>query len=162
MQYHQNCKLAECVSVGTKWIFLKINLKPEKSWIVIDIDSLLQKIHGNIFAPVGLLEHIFQPTQAGVLRWSQITRQLPDQLDPSLVVAFLHRLEFCQTISDSEVLNLILGVKHHTSGQVSHDNNPESSDETTDMDGPTRSHPTEILYIRSRSEPTNDYLVISM
>ncbi len=132
IQYHEICKFAECVSSRTKLIFLKNHLEPDKSWIVIDIESLFKKIHGKIFAPVGLPEHVFQPTQVGVLPWSQITGEFPD-LDPSLVVAFLHRLEFCQVIADREVLSLIEGKR-----------SPSDSNEE-EKDGP-------VLYKRSQSD----------
>ena len=153
LQHLQICKFAECVSARTKLIFLKNHLDLEKSWIVMDIDSLLQKIHGKIFAPVGLPEHVFHPTQAGVLPWSQITGQFPD-LNPSLVVAFLHRLEFCQVISDSEVLSLIEGKRHHTNRLESDVDDSDSADEHTDIDGPIRDPYTDtaVHYIRSRSD----------
>jgi len=142
LQCDQLCRYAECISARTKHIFLKNQLEREKSWIVLDIDSLLQKVHGKIFAPVELPEHVFQPTQAGVLPWSQITRQFPD-LDPTLVVAFLRKLEFCQIISDSEVLSLIKGMKIFNEGEESHA--AYSADENIETDGP-------VPYNRSRSE----------
>ena len=142
LQCNQLCRFAECISARTKHIFLKNPLEPEKSWIVLDIDSLLQKVHGKIFAPVELPEHVFQPTQAGVLPWSQISKQFPD-LEPTLVVAFLRKLEFCQIISDSEVLTLIKGMKNFDDGQEIHAS--FSADENIDTDGP-------IPYNRSRSD----------
>lgn len=110
MQPECVCELAEAVSARTKILFLRNRFHPENSWIVVNIDALLRRIHGKIFAPSGLPDYVFQPTQTGVLPWSQIATHFPD-LDSSLVVAFLHQLELCQVISDSEVLSLIEGEK---------------------------------------------------
>ena len=110
MQPEHVCELAESVSARTKILFLRNSFHPENSWIVTDSDALLSRIHGKIFAPSGIPDHVFQPTPAGVLSLSQITTHFPD-LDSSLIVTFLDRLELCQVISDSEVLNLIEGKK---------------------------------------------------
>lgn len=123
IQASRLCDLAEDLSTRTKILFLRNKEQPEKSWIVLDIDMLLKKINGRIFAPQGLPEHCLTPTHTGVLPWSQIERHLPD-LDPSLVVSFLGRLEFCQVVKDREVLSLITGT--------------DSGDEETDS--PTSSH----------------------
>ena len=107
MQAERLCDLAEELSTRMKMLFLRNKGEPEKSWIVLDIDTLLSKINGRIFAPETLPEHCLTPTHTGVLPWSQIRRHLPNDLDPSLVVSFLGRLEFCQVVQDPEVLSLI-------------------------------------------------------
>ena len=104
------CKLAEALSARTKILFLRNYIDPKASWIVLDIDALLRKINGRIFAPKGFAENVFNPSHTGVIPWSQLTKHFPD-FDPSLIVAFLGRLEFCQVISDAEVLDLIEGKK---------------------------------------------------
>ena len=120
MQADRLCDLAEELSTRTKILFLRNKEIPEKSWIVLDIDTLLSKINGRIFAPESLPEHCLTPTHTGVLPWSQIQRHLPD-LDPSLVVSFLGRLEFCQVVQDPEVLSLIKFGKNDTSSTVDSD-----------------------------------------
>ena len=120
MQADRLCDLAEELSTQTKILFLRNKEIPEKSWIVLDIDTLLSKINGRIFAPESLPEHCLTPTHTGVLPWSQIQRHLPD-LDPSLVVSFLGRLEFCQVVQDPEVLSLIKFGKSDTSSTVDSD-----------------------------------------
>ena len=102
------CKLSEALSARTKILFLRNYDEPKKSWIVLDIYALLHNINGKIFAPKGFTESVFKPTNTGILRWSQLSKEFPN-LDPSLIVAFLGRLEFCQVISDWEVLHLIEG-----------------------------------------------------
>ena len=116
------CDLSEELSTRSKILFLRNKEFPEKSWIVLDINTLLRKINGRIFAPQSLPEHCFTPTHTGVLPWSQIERHLPD-LDPALVVSFLGRLEFCQVVKDPEVLSLIVG---------SNASSVDSGDEETD------------------------------
>ena len=130
MQADRLCDLAEEVSTRTKMLFLRDKEIPEKSWIVLDIDTLLSKINGRIFAPETLPEHCLTPTHTGVLPWSQIQRHLPD-FDPSLVVSFLGRLEFCQVIQDPEVLSLIKFGNIDTSSMI------DSDEETT---SPVSSH----------------------
>ena len=120
IQASRLCELAEALSTRTKILFLRNKESPEKSWIVLDIDTLLSKINGRIFAPQGLPEHCLTPTHTGVLPWSQIERHLPD-LDPSLVVTFLGRLEFCQVVKDPEVLSLIKFGKSDTLSLDSYD-----------------------------------------
>lgn len=102
------CKLSEALGARTKILFLRNYDEPKKSWIVLDIYALLHNINGKIFAPKGFTESVFKPTNTGILRWSQLSKEFPN-LDPSLIVAFLGRLEFCQVISDWEVLHLIEG-----------------------------------------------------
>ena len=120
MQADRLCDLAEELSTRMKILFLRNKETPEKSWIVLDIDTLLSKINGRIFAPESLPEHCLTPTHTGVLPWSQIQRHLPD-LDPSLVVSFLGRLEFCQVVQDPEVLSLIKFGKNDTSSIIDSD-----------------------------------------
>ena len=123
IQADRLCDLAEALSTRTKILFLRNKESLEKSYIVLDIDTLLKKIHGRIFAPQTLPEHCLTPTHTGVLPWSQIERHLPD-LNPSLVVSFLGRLEFCQVVKDPEVLSLIVGRS---------DTSSLDSDEETDF-----------------------------
>ena len=104
-----------------KILFLRNKEWPEKSWIVLDIDTLLSKINGHIFAPETLPEHCLMPTHTGVLPWSQIQCHLPNDLDPSLVVSLLGRLEFCQVVQDPEVLSLIKFGKSDTLSMVDTD-----------------------------------------
>lgn len=108
LQAERLCDLSESLSACTKILFLRNDEQPKKSWIVLDIYALLHNINGKIFAPTGFTENVFKPMTTGILTWSEISREFPD-LDPSLIVPFLSRLEFCQVISDRDVLNLIKG-----------------------------------------------------
>lgn len=124
IQAERLCDLLEALSARTKKLFLRNYDAPKWSWIVLDIYALLHNINGKIFAPKGFTENVFKPTNHGILPWSQLSSEFPD-LDPSLIVAFLGRLEFCQVISDLEVLNLIEGQS------------PTSSESDISQDSPT-------------------------
>ena len=100
------CELAESLSDRMSILFLKNSWSLEKSWIILDIDSLLNKINGRIFAPRDFKEHCLEASRTGILSWSQIQTSFSD-LDPALVVSFLGRLEFCNIVNDPEVLELI-------------------------------------------------------
>ena len=100
------CELAESLSDRMSILFLKNSQSLEKSWIILDIDSLLSKINGRIFAPRDFKEHCLEASRTGILSWSQIQTHFSD-LDPALVVSFLGRLEFCNVVNDPEALQLI-------------------------------------------------------
>ena len=100
------CELAESLSDRMSILFLKNSQSLEKSWIILDIDSLLSKINGRIFAPQDFKEHCLEASRTGILSWSQIQTHFSD-LDPALVVSFLGRLEFCNVVNDPEALQLI-------------------------------------------------------
>lgn len=125
-QVEHLCELSEALSARTKILFLKNHHDPKTSWIILDIDALLHTINGKIFAPKDFSENVFKPTLTGILPWSQLTKHF-DPIDPSLIVAFLSRLELCQLISEPEVLSLIEGKQS------------ESSDLDIERDSP---HPT--------------------
>ena len=110
VQAEDLCRLSEALSARTKILFLRNRCNLERSWIVLDIYSLLHDVNGKIFAPEGrgFSESVFKPTSTGILSYSQLASEFPN-LDPFLIVTFLRRLEFCQYISDSEVLGLIKG-----------------------------------------------------
>ena len=75
------CELAESLSDRMSILFLKNSRSLEKSWIILDIDSLLSKINGRIFAPRDFKEHCLEASRTGILSWSQIQTHFSD-LDP--------------------------------------------------------------------------------
>ena len=107
------CELAEALSDRMSMLFLKNARHPERSWIVLDIETLLSTIYGRLFAPRNFKEHCFEATNTGIVSSLDIQRNFKDlDLDPSLVIAFLGRLEFCHEVSDPEVLSLISPDSH--------------------------------------------------
>ena len=103
------CELVEALSKRQNILFLRNDSHLEQSWIVLEVDTLLTKINGVIFAPASFKEHRTCPNSgAGVLPWSHLQQTFQElNLDPELVVAFLKKLEFCQEVFDADVLALI-------------------------------------------------------
>lgn len=141
LQADRVCELAESLSACTKFLFLRNSEQPKRSWIVLDIYALLHNINGKIFAPTSFPENVFKPMNTGILTWSELSQEFPD-LDPSLLIPFLCRLELCQVISDQDVLNLING-------------------DVTDVekDSATCKVAAEKEYFRSSSDPSESRLV---
>ena len=107
------CELAEALSTRTKTLFLRNHHQIEKSWIILDIDTLLQKVNGRIFAPESFFEHVLDPSPTGILKTSQLKQCFPT-LDTDMLITFLQQLDFCQIVSDPDVV-----------GNVGHDNDDE-------------------------------------
>jgi hypothetical protein len=141
LQANRLCELSASLSACTKFLFLMNNDAPTKSWIVLDIYALMHNINGKIFAPPGFTENVFKPMNTGILTWSELSREFPD-LDQSLIIPFLSRLEFCQIISDRDVLDLIKGS--------------ESLVDDVERDSATPAVSTTV-YSRSQSDPQSNY-----
>ena len=86
-------------------LFLKNANHIENSWIILDQGALLS-IAGKVFAPEGFKEYHNLATSTGVVPFSKIGTILPD-LNPDMVARYLCHLEFCQKITDLEVLQLL-------------------------------------------------------
>ena len=104
------CELVEALSERQNILFLRNDTCLDHSWIVLEVDTLLTKINGCIFAPSNFKEHRFQHSSSGtgVLAWTHLQRTFKDlNLNPELVVAFLRKLEFCEEVFDADILTLI-------------------------------------------------------
>ena len=86
-------------------LFLKNASIIENSWIVLDQGALFS-IAGKVFAPEGFKEYHNLATSTGVVPFSKIGTILPD-LNPDMIARYLCHLEFCQEITDPEVLQLL-------------------------------------------------------
>ena len=80
--------------------------KLEESWIVLDQDLLLSRVTGTVFAPEGFRQHRSISNSTGVVPMSQLQSFFSD-LDVNMLAQFLCHLEFCQEITDREVLQLL-------------------------------------------------------
>lgn len=100
------CQLAEALSSRTEVLFIRHKMHPNKSWILLQMNVFLTKIHGRIYAPKNFPKSL-EASETGVIRWSQIRECFSDFPDPSLVVAFLGHFEECKVIDDPAVLVLI-------------------------------------------------------
>ena len=103
------CQLVEALSERQNILFLRNRTHIDQSWIVLEVDTLFTKINGCIFAPHNFKEHkISSDSGTGVVSWSRLQGTIHElNLEPELVVAFLRRLEFCEEVSDPEILSLI-------------------------------------------------------
>ncbi|CAI8044921.1 Ankyrin-3 [Geodia barretti] len=103
------CQLVEALSERQNILFLRNRTHIDQSWIVLEVDTLFTKINGCIFAPHNFKEHkISSDSGTGVVSWSRLQGTIHElNLEPELVVAFLRKLEFCEEVSDPEILSLI-------------------------------------------------------
>ena len=97
-----------CVDLNERGsiLLLRSPHKPEESWIVLYQDLLLSRVTGTVFAPEGFKEHHSIANNTGVVPLSQLKSFFSD-LDVSMLAHFLSHLEFCQEVSDKEVLQLL-------------------------------------------------------
>ena len=103
------CKLVEALSERQNILLLRNKTHIDQSWIVLEVDTLFTKINGCIFAPLNFKEHkISSDSGTGVVSWSHLQSAIHElNLEPELVVAFLRKLEFCEEVSDPDILSLI-------------------------------------------------------
>ena len=97
-----------CVDLNERGniLLLRSPHKPQESWIVLDQDLLLSRVTGTVFAPEGFKEHHSIAASTGVVPLSQLNGFFAD-LDVNMLAHFLSHLEFCQEVSDKEVLQLL-------------------------------------------------------
>ena len=97
-----------CVDLNERGniLLLRSPHKPEESWIVLDQDLLLSRVTGTVFAPEGFKEHHSIANSTGVVPLSQLNSFFSN-LDVNMLAHFLSHLEFCQEVSDKEVLQLL-------------------------------------------------------
>ena len=99
------CEIAKLLSVQNKIFFLLNKHSPEKSWIILDIDALINKVSGQIFATQGSsdLKH-YHIQYISKLQSSQLERYLPGvKLDPSMIATFLKSVGIGQVDEDLKV-----------------------------------------------------------
>ena len=87
-------------------LLLRNTEKHEESWLILDQPTLLKTVPGKVFAPKGFKEHQDLASATGVVPFSKFRVHFPT-LDPDMVAQFLCHLEFCQEVTDDEVLQLL-------------------------------------------------------
>ena len=100
------CEMCEDLHDRGSILLLRNTEKPEESWIVLDQTALLTKVTGKVFAPEGFKEHEELASTTGVLPFRKFRDHFPS-LDPDMVAQYLCHLEFCQEVTDDEVLKLL-------------------------------------------------------
>ena len=88
-------------------IIIRSALSIEKSWLIINKEILLSTVNGSLFAPPNFKQHYKDiSSSTGVVKSSTIAEMFPDY-DISMLIGFLVHLEYCQKITDQNVLNLL-------------------------------------------------------
>ena len=87
---------------------IKDSLKTaENSWIVINKDILLKEVNGSLFAPEKFKQHYKNiSTSTGVVTLTKLSEMFC-KYDSVMLSGFLTYLEFCNEISDEDVLQLL-------------------------------------------------------
>ena len=105
------CACCEELNERGHILFLKNTKDIDNSWIIVNKSVLLSRITGTVFAPKGFTQHRDIATSTGVVPFSKFATVFPD-LDPNMIVQFLCHLEFCQEITDPEILRLLQGNRY--------------------------------------------------
>ena len=101
--YHMCTKLHACGHI----LFLKNEINPEDSWVIVNKEALLSHITGTIFAPKQFKEHRKDlASSTGVVPFSKLAAYFPD-FNTEMIIQFLTHLEFCHEVSDHEVVEMI-------------------------------------------------------
>ena len=88
-------------------IIVRNTLSIERSWLIINKEILLSRINGSLFAPPNFRQHYKNnSTSTGVVKSSTIAEMFPDY-DNSMLIGFLVHLEYCQKITDQNVIKLL-------------------------------------------------------
>ena len=109
------CELAEGLSTRMNILFIRRTSSPEKSWILLDMKTLLSEINGRIFAPNNApndFPNALHASATGVVPWSQLHKCFDGVLDPELVIAFLGHFEECKVVEDPELISLITSKEY--------------------------------------------------
>ena len=78
-------------------IFLKNENELDASWIVVDIEAVLEKINGILFAPTDFLEHQEIASNTGIVRLSALQQLFP-QYNIEMLTGFLKTLDLCHHV----------------------------------------------------------------
>lgn len=106
LQATRMCDLAEVLSGRNRILFLRNTKFPQKSLIVSDVNTLMNKIVWKMYVPQNSGEHVMMSYQNGLLPLSHIKHQLSNK-DSSLVIHVLSELKLCRIVSASDLLSLI-------------------------------------------------------
>ena len=100
------CEMCEDLHERGSILLLRNAKDLKESWIILDQATLLSQVTGTVFAPEGFKQHRDLASSTGVVPFSKLQAHFPN-LDPDMVAQFLCHLQFCQEVSDHEVLQLL-------------------------------------------------------
>lgn len=99
-------ELCEELFLNGQILLIKDDVIPQRSWIILDKQVLLNEVSGKIFAPPGFSIHDEKLSSTGVVSFSRIKELFP-KYDPNMVFAFLCSIEYCYEIRDQVFMNYI-------------------------------------------------------
>ena len=94
-------------------IFLKNENELDASWIVVDIEAVLEKINGVLFAPKEFLEHQDIASNTGIVRSSALHQLFP-QYDIEMLTGFLQTLDLCHHVNLSGITTNLHSIGQST------------------------------------------------
>ena len=94
-------------------IFLKNEKELDASWIVVDIEAVLKKINGILFAPSDFLEYHKIASNTGIVRSSALQRLFP-QYDIEMLTGFLETLDLCHCVNLSGITTNLHSIGQST------------------------------------------------
>ena len=88
-------------TLSDKGLILFLRNEKDQSWIIIDMDVLLSKINGVLFAPAEM-KHVYRDmaSNTGIVPLSALKKAFPDH-NTDMLVGFLISLQFCHMIESN-------------------------------------------------------------
>lgn len=105
LKFHNLFAVCDQLNKHGSILFLRNIKRPNESWIVLDKVVILSKVNGTLFAPEHFKEYHKIASNTGVVSLSKLVSLFP-ALNPHMICRFLCYLEFCQEITDHNVLSL--------------------------------------------------------
>ena len=100
------CEMCEDLHERGSILLLTNDKNPKHSWIILDQTALLSKVTGTVFAPEGFTQHRDFANCTGVVPFTKLQDHF-FSLNPDMLTQLLCHLEFCQEVTDLEVLKLL-------------------------------------------------------
>ena len=150
------CEMCEDLHERGSILLLKNSKNPEHSWIILDQDTLLSQVTGTVFAPEGFKQHRDLANCTGVVPFTKLQDHF-FSLNPDMLTQLLCHLEFCQEVTDHEVLKLLQAHDAHLLG----DERVFFFPALVSIDAPKQVAPTEVTPAEDAPlrvwEPSDDF-----
>jgi hypothetical protein len=97
-----------CKELDTKGslMFIEHFTDEALNWVIFEQGKLLEDVSGSLFAPSNFPQHYPLSYSTGVVPLSRL-KAYYDEHDPDMLMTFLTRMEYCQEVTDHEVLECI-------------------------------------------------------
>ena len=91
-------------------IFLNNQQQPEKIWIVLDTETIMEEINGILFAPKDFLKHHQIASNTGIVCSSSLNGLFP-QYNLEMLVGFMENLQLCHCVDLSGIVTNLQGIE---------------------------------------------------